>query len=142
MTLITGDRVGVNAEGRPVSVQQAEGRKNIPVRMRYANGHSYAVPLDAQRLIVRGKLDERLFDVTLLSGPEYRTSQHAGLKVIVNFAGARPAAKAEVRGAGSTVVRRTFPRLNAEAVSIPQDDASEIWEAITDKAASGSPWTT
>ncbi|MGW1617018.1 S8 family peptidase [Streptomyces sp. NPDC002285] len=138
VTLITGDRVGVNAEGRPVTVQQSEGRKNIPVRVRHANGHSYAVPLDAQRLLAQGRLDERLFDVTLLSGPDYRAAQRDALKVIVDYTGGRPAAKADVRGAGGTEVRRTFPRLNAEAVSIPQGDASDMWEAVTDKAAGGS----
>ncbi|MGQ4365799.1 S8 family peptidase [Streptomyces sp. SAS_272] len=142
VTLITGDRVGVNAEGRPVTVQQPEGRKNVPVRMRHSNGHSYAVPLDAQRLIARGKLDERLFDVTLLSRPEYRTSQRDGLKVIVDYTGARPAAKTDVRGAGGTEVRRTLPRLNAEAVSIPQGNASDMWEAVTDQAAGGSAYRT
>ncbi|MFJ9752725.1 S8 family peptidase [Streptomyces chartreusis] len=142
MTLITGDQVGVNAEGRPVTVQQDEGRKTIPVSLRHVRGHSYAVPLDARRLIARGKLDKRLFDVTLLSSPEYRTSQHDGLRMIVDYTSSHPAAKADVRGAGGAEVRRTFPRLNAEAVTIPAADASDMWEAITDEAASGSAYRT
>ncbi|MGW3627576.1 S8 family peptidase [Streptomyces sp. NPDC000880] len=134
VTLITGDRVGVDAKGSPVTIEHAEGRSGIPVQIRRIADKSYALPLDAQRLIAQGKLDQQLFDVTTLSKAEYRSSQGAGLKLIVDYEGARPAAKAAVHAAGDTEVSRAFPKLNAEAVTTPKDDAPEIWDALTNGA--------
>ncbi|MFI6880234.1 S8 family peptidase [Streptomyces sp. NPDC050400] len=131
VTLITGDRVTLNAKGKPIGLDRAEGRAHIPVQTRIVGGHTYVVPLDAQRLIATGKLDQRLFDVTELSKASYRKSQKSGLKVIVGYRGAAAAAKAEVRDAGDTTVRRSLKTLNADAVTTPKDDAAELWDAVT-----------
>ncbi|NBM19420.1 S8 family peptidase [Streptomyces sp. GC420] len=141
VTLITGDRVGVDAKGRPVTIDHAEGRAGIPVKVQRVDGHSYVVPMDAQRLIAQGRLDKRLFDVTTLSRAEYRRAQRAGLKLIIDYKGSAAGAKRAVRAAGDTEVRRTFPQLGAEAVTTPKDDAPDIWEALTDDPA-GSDFRT
>lgn len=98
ITLITGDRVSVDAKGRVVMFEPAKGREHIPVAKRIRDGHTLLVPIDAQRLIADGKLDERLFDVTELNRAVNRKAQKAGLKLIVGYRGGQAAAaKAEVR---------------------------------------------
>ncbi|MFB9346057.1 S8 family serine peptidase [Streptomyces heliomycini] len=137
ITLITGDRVAVDAKGRVVGLERAEGREHIPVQVRRTGGHTLVLPADAARLVASGKLDQRLFDVTELNKATIRGSQKRGLKVIVGYRGAAQAAKADVRDAGT--VRRTLKTLNADAVQTPHEDAPELWDAVTngDRTASG-----
>ncbi|MFD3597832.1 peptidase S8, partial [Streptomyces sp. NPDC058656] len=75
ITLITGDRVVVDAKGRVVGLERAKGREGIPVQVRTAGGHTLVVPADAARLIATGKLDQRLFDVTELNKSANRKAQ-------------------------------------------------------------------
>ncbi|AZK95621.1 S8 family serine peptidase [Streptomyces sp. SID5473] len=133
VTLITGDRVGVDARGRVVAVEQGPGREKIPVRSWAQKGRTYVVPADAEKLIARGTLDRRLFDVTTLSTPESRRAYRKGLKVIVAYGGASgPAARKGVRA--DAAVQRSLPSLNADAVTVPERDAGALWEALTRKA--------
>ncbi|MGP3927575.1 S8 family peptidase [Streptomyces sp. 8N616] len=132
VTLLTGDRIAVDAKGRPVGIQRAEGREHIPVQVQRSGKHAYVVPRDAQKLIREGRVDQRLFDVGLLSRPEYRKAHREGLRLIVTYKGSRPAAKSELRAAGGTDVRRSFPKLGAEAVRTGQGEAaSAAWDALT-----------
>ncbi|WP_037782323.1 S8 family peptidase [Streptomyces sp. HGB0020] len=137
ITLITGDRVAVDAKGRVVGLERAKGREHIPVQIRRADGHTLVVPADAARLIATGKVDQRLFDVTELGRATTRKAQKNGLKVIVGYRGAASAAKSDVRDAGR--LRESLASLNADAVQTPQQDTAELWSAVTDgdKAASG-----
>ncbi|WP_435864341.1 S8 family peptidase [Streptomyces phaeochromogenes] len=132
ITLITGDRVVVDDKGRVVGLERAKGREGIPVQIRTAGGHTLVVPADAARLIASGKLDQRLFDVTELNKSASRKAQKQGLKLIVGYRGAAAAAKADVRDAGDTKVRRTLKSLNADAVLTPKADATDLWSAVTD----------
>lgn len=143
LTLITGDRVTVDAKGRFVAFRAAKGREHIPVQRQIRDGHTLLVPADAHRLISSGKLDRRLFDITELSRAENRRAQKSGLKLIVSYRGAQAAtAKAGVRNAGSTRVDRTLKSLNAQSVTTPQRDAQDIWQALTAKAAHSTQRTT
>ncbi|WP_234381868.1 S8 family peptidase [Streptomyces dysideae] len=137
ITLITGDRVTVDAKGRVVGLERSEGRERIPVQIRKADGHTLVIPADAARLVAAGKLDQRLFDITELSKSATRSSQKNGLKVIVGYQGAATAAKADVRDAGT--LRRTLKSLNADAVQTPHEDTPELWDAVTngDRTAAG-----
>ncbi|MDO0935915.1 S8 family serine peptidase [Streptomyces sp. DG2A-72] len=137
ITLITGDRIAVDAKGQVVGLERAEGRKHIPVQVREADGHTLVIPADAARLVAAGKLDQRLFDITELNKTATRSSQKNGLKVIIGYKGAATAAKSDVRDAGT--LRRTLTSLNADAVQTPQKDMPELWDAVTngDKTASG-----
>ncbi|MFI1212721.1 S8 family peptidase [Streptomyces sp. NPDC020802] len=143
ITLITGDRVVVDAKGRVIGLERAKGRKRIPVEIRKTDGHTLVVPADAALLIADGKLDQRLFDVTELNKSANRKAQKQGLKLIVGYRGVASAAKADVRDAGDTKVRRTLTSLNADAVLTPRGDAPDLWAAVTDskggdvKTASG-----
>ncbi|MFE6161435.1 S8 family serine peptidase [Streptomyces sp. NPDC056486] len=138
ITLITGDRVVVDAKGRVTGLERAKGREGIPVQIRKADGHTLVVPADAARLIADGKLDQRLFDVTELNKSAGRKAQKQGLKLIVGYRGAAAAAKADVRDAGDTKVRRTLTSLNADAVLTPKSDASDLWAAVTDTRSGGA----
>ncbi|MFG2954718.1 S8 family peptidase [Streptomyces sp. NPDC048291] len=137
ITLITGDRVALDAKGRVVGLERAEGRRHIPFRISKVDGHTLVVPGDAVRLVVSGKLDRRLFDVTELNKAATRKAQKNGLKVIVGYQGAAAATKADVRDAGT--LRHSLKTLNADAVQTPAKETPELWDAVTngDKAASG-----
>ncbi|AZM55128.1 peptidase S8 [Streptomyces sp. WAC 01529] len=131
ITLITGDRAVVDAKGRVVGLERAKGREHIPVQVRRSGGHTLLIPADAQRLIADGKIDQRLFDVTELNSKRNRAAQKKGLKLIVGYKGAAAGAKADVRSAGDTTVRRTLKSLNADAVTTPKSDAADLWAALT-----------
>ncbi|WP_065487681.1 S8 family serine peptidase [Streptomyces sp. PTY087I2] len=143
LTLVTGDRVTVDAEGKPVAFRPAKGREHIPVQRMSDKGHTLVIPADAHRLILSGKLDRRLFDITELSRPANLRSQRDGLKLIVGYRGKQAAtAKAQVRDAGGTEVGRSLKSLNAESVTTPTTDAPEIWKALTERRAGGAQVTT
>ncbi|MFJ2027012.1 S8 family peptidase [Streptomyces sp. NPDC087897] len=143
LTLVTGDRVTVDAQGKPVAFRPAKGREHIPVQRMSDKEHTLVVPADAHKLIVSGKLDRRLFDVTELSRPENLRAQKNGLKLIVGYRGKQAAAaKAQVRDAGDTEVGRSLKSLNAESVTTPTADAAAIWKALTDRGAAGGRVTT
>ncbi|MCX4781208.1 S8 family peptidase [Streptomyces sp. NBC_01264] len=133
VTLVTGDRVVLAADGRPVSLERAAGRAHIPFSVHTENGHTSVVPYDAQALIRAGKLDPRLFDITELSRPEYLAARSSGrLQLIVGYEGPATAARSALRATGGPQVTRTFPTLDAEAVSAAPKDAAALWEALTD----------
>ncbi|MFI1104850.1 S8 family peptidase [Streptomyces melanogenes] len=135
--LITGDHVRVGAQGQVVGFEPAKGRERIPVQVQRIKDRTLVVPGDAQRLIATGRLDQRLFDVTALTDPLLRESHRDGLKLIVQYAGGAGAARAAVRAAGDTQVRRTFPTINADAIRTSQDDVATVWAALTSPRKSG-----
>ncbi|MFF4748745.1 S8 family peptidase [Streptomyces sp. NPDC002514] len=130
VTLITGDRVALDAKGRVVGLDRAKGREHIPYEIRKAAGHTLVVPADAARLIASGTLDQRLFDVTELDKAATRKAQRKGLKVIVGYRGAATAAKADVRDAGT--LRHRLTALDADAVQTTLAAVPRLWDAITD----------
>ncbi|MEU3526848.1 S8 family serine peptidase [Streptomyces sp. NPDC038707] len=137
VTLITGDRVTLDAKGRVVGLERGKGREHIPFQVRKAAGHTLVIPADAARLVASGTLDQRLFDVTELNKAATRKAQKNGLKVIVGYRGTAGAAKAEVRDAGT--LRRSLKTLNADAVQTPVEDTAALWDAVTNggRTASG-----
>ncbi|MEV7341971.1 S8 family serine peptidase [Streptomyces sp. NPDC093544] len=142
ITLVTGDRIAVDDEGQPVSVERPEGREDIPIQIESVEGHTYAVPADAERLVQQGRVDRRLFDLTTLSEPEYVAQQRDGLQLIVTYQGARPAARQDVRAAGDNKLRRSFASIDADAVTTPREDATATWDALTSEPASAAPYRT
>ncbi|MFE6225375.1 S8 family serine peptidase [Streptomyces sp. NPDC057854] len=137
--LVTGDRVVVDAEGRMVRFEAAPGRERIPVEVRRTGDRTLVVPADARSLIADGRLDQRLFDLSVLTDPRLRASHRSGLKLIVRYDGSTASsARASLRAAGDTEVRRTFPTLGADALLASADDLARVWEALTDLRASGA----
>ncbi|WP_031007979.1 S8 family peptidase [Streptomyces sp. NRRL F-5727] len=138
LPLVTGDRVVVDAEGRMVRFEAAPGRERVPVEIRRTGDRTLVVPADARRLIADGRLDQRLFDLSVLTDPRLRASHGSGLKLIVRYEGGASAARAQVRAAGDTELRRTFPTLGADALRASPDDLARVWEALTDRRADGA----
>ncbi|KAB2974469.1 S8 family serine peptidase [Streptomyces sp. SS1-1] len=137
VTLITGDRVAVDAKGRVVGLERAKGRGHIPVQIRRIHGHTLVIPADAAGLVADGTLDRRLFDVTELTRAHTGAAGAKGPKVIVGYRGTAAGAKADVRDAGT--LRRTLKSLNADAVQATDQGAPGLWDALTDgdRTASG-----
>ncbi|WP_097922419.1 S8 family serine peptidase [Streptomyces sp. wa1063] len=145
ITLITGDRVLVDAKGRVGGIQRAKGREHIPFFTEIHDGRTHVVPRDARQLIADGSLDRRLFDITALAKPESLKAHRAGLKVIVGYRGAAAgSARSEVRSADGTTVRRTLSALDADAVTsaAATDDKGALWDALTRQRKDGSAATT
>ncbi|MEU5162415.1 S8 family serine peptidase [Streptomyces sp. NPDC020875] len=141
VTLITGDRVVVGAGGRITQFRPGEGREGIPVRTERAQGRTYVVPYDAQRLIAAGKLDRRLFDVTELASPEGRRLHGDGVKAIVTYKG--PSAGAAKKSVRASTAHRALPAVGAEAVAAESPiGAAELWDALTRTTRSGALTTT
>lgn len=136
--LVTGDHVVVDGEGRMVGFESAEGREHIPVQVQRLKDRTLVVPSDAQRLIAAGRLDQRLFDLAVLTDARLRESHRDGLKLIVQYEEGAGAARAEVRAAGDTRLRRTFPTIDADAIRTSSDDVARVWDALTDRQRSGA----
>jgi subtilisin family serine protease len=141
VTLVTGDTVRVDAEGKAVGFQPAKGRESIPVTMTVLKGHSYVLPADVGALISAGQLDQRLFDVTELSNPAYQQLTGSGVPVIVRYAdataNARGAATRNALRNGGMAVRADLRSVNAEALTVPKDLAASAWSSLTRPSAGG-----
>ncbi|MDX6312177.1 MAG: hypothetical protein QOF44_1641 [Streptomyces sp.] len=137
LTLITGDRVLLDAEGGVAALLPAKGRESVPVVIRKVAGHTYALPSDTARMIAQGRLDIRLFDVTELSRTEYKELAGDGVPLIVTYKGARPAAKAQLHADADPAVRATLDTVDGEALTVAQPDAAEAWRSLTDASATG-----
>ncbi|MBQ0891238.1 S8 family serine peptidase [Streptomyces sp. RM72] len=140
VTLITGDQVAVDADGKPVGVKRGEGRENMPVRISRHGDHVLVVPEDAFGLVAEDRVDRRLFDVTLLSDAARQrpTARGNGTGVILTYQGEARAARSAVRTAGKAEVTRTFEALNGQAVTTRPDEAGGLWKALTDERAGSS----
>ncbi|MGV9313080.1 S8 family serine peptidase [Streptomyces sp. NPDC003691] len=132
VTLITGDRVGVDAKGRVTNVERAKGREGISFRAETFNGRTQVIPRDAERLIATGKVDRRLFDITELTRPEALREYRDGVRAIVTYQGASAAAaKRGVRGSDGVVAHRSLPSANADAVTVSAKEGPALWESLT-----------
>src|SRR5882724_5611689 len=67
VTLITGDRVLLAANGNIASVEPTADREPMAFSFATMAGHEYVIPLDAAGLIATGRLDRQLFDVVALA---------------------------------------------------------------------------
>ncbi|CAM5657643.1 Peptidase S8 OS=Streptomyces griseorubiginosus OX=67304 GN=AQJ54_39910 PE=3 SV=1 [Streptomyces griseorubiginosus] len=133
ITLVTGDRVIVDAKGRVVGMERAKGRERVPVQMRRSDGHTLVIPTDVAQMIASGRLDQRLFDITELDKAANRRNQGDGVKVIVGYKGAASTAKSGVRDTGT--LRHAFGTLNLDTVQTSSGKAPGLWHALTHEDA-------
>ncbi|SES21985.1 S8 family serine peptidase [Lentzea albida] len=115
ITLVTGDQVLTDDKGKPKQWKPAPGREHIMVATREDGAHLYAVPQDVEAMISEGRLDRRLFDLALLSRPEY--TKRKGLGVLVS---------------GGTGLRnaRQFSRIGVDAVTVTAETAPDVWKSL------------
>ncbi|CAM5526961.1 S8 family peptidase [Streptomyces griseorubiginosus] len=143
VTLLTGDRVRLDARGRVTGVRQAPGREHIPVSVRGVGGDQYAVPADAAALIGQGVLDIRLFDVSGLIRAGYDDTRRGTLPLIVSYEGKsaqrRSTQKSLVADADATV-RRELPSVAGAAITVPKAGADDMWKALTEEQGIARVW--
>lgn len=146
ITLVTGDSVGVDAAGEPVRIVPGKGRDGIPIRIERTKGRTLVLPQDARQLVRSGRVDERLFDVGELNTSQYRGSERSGLPLILTYGGRGTTSgertakglKSALREDGAATVRRTFPRIDADAVTVPAPSAGSVWKTLTRASATGA----
>ncbi|MFC9132033.1 S8 family peptidase [Streptomyces sp. NPDC057099] len=135
VTLVTGDRVTLDAKGKVTGVVAAEGREGMTFRVQQAAGHAYVLPRDAEPLIANGTADRRLFDVTQLVSSRYDDARRSDLPLIVTYDKGRSVSASTFRNSGATV-RRDLPSINGDAVRARKSEGSDLWKTLT--GASGS----
>ncbi|MFF3711121.1 S8 family peptidase [Streptomyces phaeochromogenes] len=130
VTLVTGDKVALDARGKVTGVVAAEGRKGIGFRVQQAAGHAYVVPRDAEKLIANGTVDRRLFDVKRLVGGHYDDARRSDVPLIVTYDKGTSLSAGTFRSSGATV-RRDLPSINGDAVRARKSEGSALWETLT-----------
>ncbi|AXG81990.1 1,4-dihydropyridine esterase [Streptomyces paludis] len=134
VTLITGDQVHLDTQGRVTRVEPGQGREGTRMNIRTVGDEVHVLPADAARLVAEGKLDQRLFNVTALRKAGYGDERRASLPLIVSY-GKNAARKAEARTAiaeADVAVRRSLPAIDGEALTAPKEEAAEVWDALTE----------
>ncbi|MGW2627262.1 S8 family peptidase [Micromonospora taraxaci] len=128
-TLITGDRVSLDATGHP-EIQRGPGRAGMRFVSSREDGHQYVVPVDAMPLLRDGRLDRRLFDLTALGEFGY-DDRAAELPLLVAYPENRPAQARTATAEGDGRVRADLPAAHALAVRADRDDRVTLWTSLT-----------
>lgn len=136
VTLITGDKVSVAADGSIARVQRAEGREDASFAVREADGHSYVIPADAALAVAQGRLDRRLFDVTQLLAYGYDDAGRSDLPLIVTYAGDETPPASAFRAARARV-SRALDGVNGVALRADKRGGSAFWDTFTDGGEDG-----
>ncbi|MFF4903181.1 S8 family serine peptidase [Streptomyces sp. NPDC001068] len=131
VTLITGDRVMVNAGGQVVGVERAKGRERVPFSVRKVAGHTRVVPGDAELLLAAGRLDPRLFDVTELVADHYDDAHRSDLPLIVTFRDQRKQRSMSTFTAAGAEIGRALPVVNGTAMHTQKKRGADFWDAMT-----------
>jgi len=127
VTLITGDRVTVGANGG-LSVQTGPGRDGVRFVGRTRNGHRYVIPVDALPLLRDNRLDQRLFDLTALR--DFGYTGDAELPLLIAYPEGRTRSARSAAGGTARVVR-DLPGVNALAVRAARAARAELWTSLT-----------
>ncbi|GIJ26061.1 serine protease [Micromonospora qiuiae] len=131
VTLITGDRVTVNASGA-ASIRPAEGRSDIHFLTRRERGHLWVLPQDALPLIRDGRVDRRLFDVTGLIAAGYDDDRRDNLPLIMTY----EAGTARRSGPpGGVRVTRELAAIGGVAATADKQEAGQVWAAVAGAGA-------
>lgn len=125
VTLISGDRLLVAADGRSAGRVDGSGRAEVALISRYVDGRLSVLPVDALPLLNDDRLDPRLFDVTGLLAAGY-DDQRADLPLIVTFTG-RSGAGELFAGAPA----RELAALDGSAVRVERAQTPALWSALT-----------
>ncbi|GHA65805.1 MULTISPECIES: S8 family serine peptidase [Streptomyces] len=130
VTLITGDRVMVDATGQVTGVERAKGRERVPFSVRKVAGHIRVVPGDAELLLADGTLDARLFDVTQLVADGYDDAHRSDLPLIVTFRHGKERSMSTFTPAGAEI-DRALPVIDGAAMHTVKKHGAEFWDAVT-----------
>ncbi|WP_433217011.1 S8 family serine peptidase [Microtetraspora malaysiensis] len=133
VTLITGDRVVVAGKG--YRVEPGPGRQ-VAFMRQFRGDHLYVIPSDAQPLIARGVLDDRLFDVTQLLEWHYGDADTPDIPLITQ-SGTAPAPA--LRGAQDA---RQLAGLGMTTLRVPKAGAGQTWKEMAGGARTLAAGTT
>ena len=127
VTLLTGDKVRIAPRGNTWDLR-VEPRWGEPVAFtqRVEKDHAYVIPSDAAKLIAKGTLDERLFDVAGLVAQGYDDASRTSLPLLTT----RPPA-------GATITRK-LSRTGLTAMVAPKKDTATLWQRL--KAGKAHVW--
>ncbi|MFD9287585.1 S8 family serine peptidase [Streptomyces sp. NPDC060030] len=133
VTLITGDRVTVspNRSGPPAITVADPGGGRAHARVSSKDGHVHVVPVEAERHVAAGLLDETLFDVTRLLADGYDDSRAQGLPVILSYSSdsLRRRDLSSLPDGASDV--RSLTSISSTALSENRRDAARFWTDLT-----------
>ncbi|MFJ1973247.1 S8 family peptidase [Streptomyces sp. NPDC087903] len=130
VTLVTGDRVTLDATGQVTGVRPGKGREGTAFRIARDADRTYVVPRDAERLLANGTADRRLFDVTQLVTWGYDDAARPDLPLIVTYAKGRALAPSALSAVGARV-SRDLPSVNGDALKARKAEGAELWETLT-----------
>ncbi|MFC4463867.1 S8 family serine peptidase [Streptomyces xiangluensis] len=130
VTLVTGDRVTLDATGQVTGVRPGKGREGTAFRIARSADRTYVVPRDAERLLANGTADRRLFDVTQLVKWGYDDAARPDLPLIVTYAKGRTLAPSTLSAAGARV-SRDLPSVNGDALKARKSEGADLWETLT-----------
>ncbi|WP_405456254.1 S8 family serine peptidase [Streptomyces sp. NBC_00101] len=138
ITLVTGDVVHYvegAGTGATVTVDRPDGATG-GVHVQQAGEHLYVLPDEATSLLVAGRLDRRLFDISALVEMGYDDERTVGIPLIATY----PAALARSLPAAPDGARkvRTLESIHGAALTAEKAGARTFWDAIsrTDKVRS------
>ncbi|MEV6691502.1 S8 family serine peptidase [Micromonospora sp. NPDC051196] len=131
VTLITGDRVTVNASGA-ASVRPAEGRSGIRFLTQRQQDHLWVVPQDALPLIRDGRVDRRLFDVTGLIAAGYDDARRDHLPLLMTY---QTGAARRAAAPGGVTVTRDLAAIGGVAATADKRETSDFWATLAGGAA-------
>ena len=129
VTLITGDTVTVTTgpDGKyAVEVERAPGRESAEFVTTQQNKEISVVPVDALRLMSKGRVDAGLFNITQLVKQGYDDRKTGSIPVIATYRtdGAHPAPEG---------ARKTFAlsSVDGAALSARKADAADFWADVS-----------
>ncbi|AUS78483.1 hypothetical protein C1701_08985 [Actinoalloteichus sp. AHMU CJ021] len=135
VTLVTGDQVFVRRDDdgplAVTGVRMAEGRSDVGYTRVRLDGQEYVYPLDALPLVAADRIDERLFNVSLLVDQGFDDLRSPDLSLLATGADVVGTFAEPGEGAG-VAVTRTVPGLDVSALTAPKEDAAAFWEEIRD----------
>ncbi|MEH0420355.1 S8 family peptidase [Streptomyces sp. B21-083] len=135
VTLVTGDRVTLDATGQVTGVRAGKGREGVTFRIARNGDRTYVVPRDAERLLANGTADRRLFDVTQLVEWGYDDAARPDLPLIVTYAKGRALAPSSLSAAGARV-SRNLPSVDGDALKARKSEGAALWETLTGSGGS------
>lgn len=118
VTLITGDRVIVAPDGG-ATVEAAPRREHVTFLRQDGGGRLSVLPSDAAPLVVQGRLDPRLFDVSYLLKEGFDDGDRKSLPLLVTGG-----------TAGVAGVTRVLPHTGISAVDWDKAAAREQWTRL------------
>jgi subtilisin family serine protease len=129
VTLVTGDRVVVAPDGG-ATVEPAPGREHIAFLREDGGDRLSIVPSDVAQLVVQGRLDPRLFDVSYLIREGFQDSGRKSLPLLLSGG-----TGGKVGVAGVAGVTRQLPQTGISAVTLDKAAAPQQWARLASSGA-------